>query len=166
MGQLGAIGVNRNGGGGGHSGEFMCLHLRDLPLSARHSFGWGRSPETPVSRDLPCLSAHAVSISGYVPMSQVSAHGVSMLSADLSVKLFACCLMFMFQLAQVFTTSSGCSYRMPAAQRISVASFPGGWVWLHPGGRWWYVGIGCAGDWGFQYPNVGQSNDFLISKQI
>ena len=34
-----------------------CLRLRDLPLSAHHSFGQGRSPENPQSTDMPCLGA-------------------------------------------------------------------------------------------------------------
>ena len=59
-------------------------------------------------------------------MSRVSAHGVTALSADLSVKLFACCLTFVFRLAQVFTTSHGHGYRTPVAQRIYVATFPSG----------------------------------------
>ena len=64
-------------------------------------------------------------ISGYALMGQVSAFGLTALSVDLSVKFFACRLTFMFQLAQVFTTSSSHGYRMPMAWRIPVALFPG-----------------------------------------
>ena len=53
------------------------------------------------------LECGAVLISSYVPMGQVSALGVTALSVNLSVKLFACGLTFVFRLAQVFTTSSG-----------------------------------------------------------
>ena len=56
VGLLEAIGVSRNGGGRGRSGKLKCLCLRDLPLSALHSFGQGRSSETPASMVLPHLS--------------------------------------------------------------------------------------------------------------
>ena len=57
--RCGVAGVDWKKGGGGsvHSGVSMHLHSWDLPLSACHSFGQGRSPEMPGSTDLPCLSA-------------------------------------------------------------------------------------------------------------
>ena len=71
----------------------------------------------------------------FEPMSQISAYGLTALSADLPVKSFVRCLTFMFRLAQVFMTSSCHAYRTMAAWRIPVVSFPGGRGWLHLGGR-------------------------------
>ena len=62
----------------------------------------------------------------FEPMSQICTYGLTALSADLPVKSFVRCLTFMFQLAQVFMTSSRRGYRMPAAWRIPAVSFPGG----------------------------------------
>ena len=95
MGWRGAVGVNRKRGGGGRSGEFMHLCLQDLPLSARHSFGRGHSPEAPVSTDPPCLSTMPCLSPVMCPWVK-SAFGRTALGVDLSVKLFACRLTFVF----------------------------------------------------------------------
>ena len=56
----------------------------------------------------------------FEPMRQVLTYRLTMFSTDIPVKSFACCIMFMFRLAQVFMTSSHRAYRMLATWGISV----------------------------------------------
>ena len=70
------------------------------------------------------LECEAALVSSYTPMGQVSAFGVTALSIDVLMKLFVGGLTFVFQLAQV-TTSSSHDDTMPVAWGMSVVSFPG-----------------------------------------
>ena len=121
------------------------------PPSLSPSLLWARmltgNPGVNRSATFEC---DAASIPGCAPMSQVSAHDVSALCADFSVKLFACGLTFMFRLAQVFKTSSGCGYRMPAARRTSVALFL-----VDESGSILEAGDGT---WGLDVPVIGDFN--------
>ena len=74
---------------------YVPTFARPPPLSM--SLLWGRTLTGSPSVNRSATFEHGtMPISGYAPMGRVSAHGVTMLSVDISVKLFVCCLTFVF----------------------------------------------------------------------
>ena len=103
-----------------------CVHT--VPASLSTSLLWARAltRSARVNR-YATLERGAALISSYADMLQIPAFGVTMLlmlpaplslpvlCVNFSVELLVCGLMLVFQLMQVFATSSGCGYRVLVA---------------------------------------------------
>ena len=134
MGWLGAVGVNRNGGGGGRSGETRCLIVRKTSLS---------QPDAPLGKDT---------------------HQKCLVSMDLPhLSTMLCPSPGMCLRAATYSCSDlPKSSRLPAVVDTGCLRL-GESLWPHflvdesrsiPWGTWWCMGIRCASYWVFHYPNV------------
>ena len=132
-------------------GKALCCEYASVfagPASLSTSLLWARMLTGSTRVDGPAmLECRAALTSSCAPRVQIPAFGASMLlmfpaplvpmlGANFQVELLACGLTLMFQLIQVFVTSSGHEYRaLVAPWRTSVVSFPCRGVRFHLGGE-------------------------------